>query len=1057
MKLAPSRDGQRIAALDGTQLRVLDLAKGTVEAALEVADVHDLVMFETELWVVAGTPPTLHRYTVELRPAGAVELRPAGAVELPPGRALVRASYGVPAALWTSDPPLVVTGEGGAPAIARLSLEPASAIHPVTASRVLAVRDGALALHDATGVQWSEPLGSERVLALGALFDGRSAVVVVQRRDVEDGQHLILLNLRDGRLQHRLSLSGVTGARFAARRGLAVLRAGPRRLILIDMRFGRVLRQHEEPREILDVAVDDAADHLVLRLAGDGGDEVVALPVREVIAGRVGSVGSVERVEGVVGGGATATDDDAAAASATRRIPEPPSPVAPAPRFPDAPAVGEPTPAPGEIPAGALLALRPRPSRPACTRAEAIALLERYRQVVAALAGCAIARGWDSGAIGFADEARPPFETEVGALVFGTSGLAAPQLAQAARAAEAADAALRAAEAGLGGRATPLQLLAEELELSPLAMHLLVLIAAPSMWGELARLYGILANDEHRPVCDELLLHHLVGVASDRHAVSRALDRDQPLVRHGLISVGADRARPFAALAVEPLVLRILRGDALTADLEDGTETVPVTRSIEELRIPTAEVARVVELLRAAPASPARLVVRGRIGSGRRTLIAALAARASRTVGVIDAGRLIRDKRLDALPRLLRRAALRGWLPLVDGLDAIGSDDAVTREQVRDALREHPGPLALRLPHDGVPPLPPGFVQLDLPSLNISERADHWKDVLDAAGLAVRDLDELASRFQVGPGVIERVTAQVRRTVPPGGEGVDAGRAITQAVRQHLESRLGQVASRVARLANWSQVILPADVQDSLTELISRIRHRRTVYDTWGYDAVMSTSRGVTALFQGGPGTGKTMVASAIANDLGLDLYRIDLSRVMSKWIGETEQNLGKVFDAAEEGQAIILFDEADSLFAKRTEVRTSVDRYANLEVNYLLQRLDSFEGIAILTTNFGTAIDSAFRRRLSFRLTFPFPDDESREQLWKAHLPDRVPRAGEFDFAGLARRFRMSGGYIRNAALRAAFLAAEESVPLTQDHLERAIRAEFREIGKLADSGVLE
>jgi len=501
--------------------------------------------------------------------------------------------------------------------------------------------------------------------------------------------------------------------------------------------------------------------------------------------------------------------------------------------------------------------------------------------------------------------------------------------------------------------------------------------------------------------------------------VSRALDRDQPLVRHGLISVGADRARPFAALAVEPLVLRILRGDALTADLEDGTETVPVTRSIEELRIPTAEVARVVELLRAAPASPARLVVRGRIGSGRRTLIAALAARASRTVGVIDAGRLIRDKRLDALPRLLRRAALRGWLPLVDGLDAIGSDDAVTREQVRDALREHPGPLALRLPHDGVPPLPPGFVQLDLPSLNISERADHWKDVLDAAGLAVRDLDELASRFQVGPGVIERVTAQVRRTVPPGGEGVDAGRAITQAVRQHLESRLGQVASRVARLANWSQVILPADVQDSLTELISRIRHRRTVYDTWGYDAVMSTSRGVTALFQGGPGTGKTMVASAIANDLGLDLYRIDLSRVMSKWIGETEQNLGKVFDAAEEGQAIILFDEADSLFAKRTEVRTSVDRYANLEVNYLLQRLDSFEGIAILTTNFGTAIDSAFRRRLSFRLTFPFPDDESREQLWKAHLPDRVPRAGEFDFAGLARRFRMSRARVAPATAR--------------------------------------
>jgi len=301
--------------------------------------------------------------------------------------------------------------------------------------------------------------------------------------------------------------------------------------------------------------------------------------------------------------------------------------------------------------------------------------------------------------------------------------------------------------------------------------------------------------------------------------------------------------------------------------------------------------------------------------------------------------------------------------------------------------------------------------------------------------------------------VIERVVAQVAAT-PPGG---DATRAIEQTVRQHLASRLGEIAQRVDRLVNWSQVVLPADIQDSILELMARIRHRRTVYDTWGFEQVMSTSRGVTALFQGGPGTGKTLVAGAIANELGLDLYRIDLSRVMSKWIGETEQNLAKVFAAAEEGQAILLFDEADSLFAKRTEVRSSVDRYANLEVNYLLQRFDSFEGIAILTTNFGTAIDSAFKRRLSFRLTFPFPDDETRELLWKTHLPETLPREGTFDLADLARRYRMSGGYIRNAALRAAFLAAEERSPLTQDHLERAIRAEFREIGKLADSGVLE
>jgi SpoVK/Ycf46/Vps4 family AAA+-type ATPase len=199
------------------------------------------------------------------------------------------------------------------------------------------------------------------------------------------------------------------------------------------------------------------------------------------------------------------------------------------------------------------------------------------------------------------------------------------------------------------------------------------------------------------------------------------------------------------------------------------------------------------------------------------------------------------------------------------------------------------------------------------------------------------------------------------------------------------------------------------------------------------------------------------MVAGAIARELGLDVYRIDLSRVVSKWIGETEKNLAQVFDAAEDGHAIILFDEADSLFSKRTEVKTSVDRYANLEVNYLLQRLDSFSGIAILTTNFGGGIDTAFRRRLSFRLSFPFPDDEMREQLWKVHLPAEVPRVGPIDTGELARKYKMSGGYIRNATLRAAFLAAAEQSPLRQEHLERAVKLEYREIGKLLETGALE
>jgi nucleoside-triphosphatase THEP1 len=468
--------------------------------------------------------------------------------------------------------------------------------------------------------------------------------------------------------------------------------------------------------------------------------------------------------------------------------------------------------------------------------------------------------------------------------------------------------------------------------------------------------------------------------------------------------------------------------------------------------IPTPVIDRALADLAAAPRGLARVVVTGRSGSGRRTLLASLAQLAGRTLATIDGAMLIREKRIAALAGMLQHADLRGWLPCVDGLETIASDDTATRGTIREVLRDHVGPLAVRLPRHTQPPVEPGYVMIELPTSTIGERAGQWAAILADTAMTVRDLDELSARFTVGPGTIRNVVASVARGAPE-----DADAAIENALRQYLETKLGAVATRVTRLASWSQIVLPADIHDSIVELVARIRHRRTVYDTWGFDQVMATSRGLTALFQGGPGTGKTLVASAIANELGLDLYRIDLSRVMSKWIGETEQNLAKVFDAAEEGQALILFDEADSLFGKRTEVRTSVDRYANLETNYLLQRLDTFEGVAVLTTNFGTAIDAAFKRRLSCRLTFPFPDDEARERLWKVHLPDAMPLAGKLDLADLARRYKMSGGYIRNAALRAAFLAAEEQSPLSQDHLERAVRAEFREGGKLAESGFLE
>jgi len=699
----------------------------------------------------------------------------------------------------------------------------------------------------------------------------------------------------------------------------------------------------------------------------------------------------------------------------------------------------------------AVAALAPRTTPTRCSPGQYQALLEHYRRYAAVTALRAIARDWDSGRLAFSTHDRPPFEAEVLGIVGRRSGLAPARVVESAEALEEATGALAGARSELAGRLSPLDVICAEHGVGKTGELLLLFVAAPALWGELARLYGILSNDSARSTCDEHLLWQLLGDALSRRELARELDPDSPLLHHGLIRVG-DRGRPFQSLTADPIVVKLLAGSAVDGDLEHGIARVAAGVPLDGFMTPISVIDRALADLAAAPAGLGRVVVTGRSGSGRRTLLATLAELAGRTLATVDAAMLIREKRIAALADLLQHAHLRGWLPCVDGLETITSDDAATRGAVRELLRDHHGPLAVRLPRHVQPPLEPGYVMIELPTSTITDRAAQWSEVLVDTGMVVRDLDELAARFTVGPGTIRNVVTAVARGAPP-----DADQAIEAALRQYLETKLGAVATRVTRLASWSQIVLPADIHDSIVELVARIRHRRTVYDTWGFDQVMSTSRGLTALFQGGPGTGKTLVASAIANELGLDLYRIDLSRVMSKWIGETEQNLAKVFDAAEEGQALILFDEADSLFGKRTEVRTSVDRYANLEVNYLLQRLDTFEGVAVLTTNFGTAIDAAFKRRLSCRLTFPFPDDEARERLWRVHLPDQLPLAGVLDLADLARRYKMSGGYIRNAALRAAFLAAEEQVPLSQDHLERAVRAEFREGGKLAESGFLE
>jgi hypothetical protein len=319
-----------------------------------------------------------------------------------------------------------------------------------------------------------------------------------------------------------------------------------------------------------------------------------------------------------------------------------------------------------------------------------------------------------------------------------------------------------------------------------------------------------------------------------------------------------------------------------------------------------------------------------------------------------------------------------------------------------------------------------------------AEQRDLWRAALgERAGALNGTVERLAAHFDLGAGAIGAAAEQ--------GGGDAAG--LWEACRAQARPRFGGLAERLQPVAGWDDLVLPAAELEILHEVAAHVRWRARVHEGWGFSGQSARGLGISALFEGASGTGKTMAAEVIARELDLDLYRIDLSQVVSKYIGETERNLRAVFDAAESGAAALLFDEADALFGTRTEVKDSHDRYANIEVSYLLQRMESYRGLAILTTNAKDAIDTAFMRRLRFVVRFPFPGEAEREEIWRRAFPARTPTE-ELDPAALAR-LSVTGGNIRSIALGAAFLAADAGEPVRMAHIARAARREFAKLGR--------
>lgn len=349
-------------------------------------------------------------------------------------------------------------------------------------------------------------------------------------------------------------------------------------------------------------------------------------------------------------------------------------------------------------------------------------------------------------------------------------------------------------------------------------------------------------------------------------------------------------------------------------------------------------------------------------------------------------------------------------------------------------------------------PLPTYHQRLDLwyhfLTLNPSDSQPLGQSMPDHSSL---DLAALAGQFALTTGQIRDAVASARDMALQRGEGLQNQDLFT-AARAHSNPRLASLARKIVPRYTWSDLILPADQLSILHELVSTVRGRPLVLEQWGVGKKLASSAAVTALFAGDPGTGKTMAAEVIAAELNLDLYKIDLSSLVSKYIGETEKNLERVFSEAESSNAILFFDEADSIFGKRSEVKDAHDRYANIEVSYLLQRMESYDGVTILATNLRSNLDEAFTRRLQFIIDFPFPEQDYRLRIWQTLFPPEVPRTPDLDFTLLARRFKLTGGNIRNIIISASYLAASNGGQVSMEHLLHGARRELQKMGRLVN-----
>lgn len=530
------------------------------------------------------------------------------------------------------------------------------------------------------------------------------------------------------------------------------------------------------------------------------------------------------------------------------------------------------------------------------------------------------------------------------------------------------------------------------------------------------------------------------------------------LRRWRLLEVGSGSVLTLSQLRIDERILHYLAGVQHTDERLAGmVEHLHETSELASSHSSLAERIAALWSKSAGSILPVMQLCGNEVADKRAIAVAACAA-LGMYVGLLSAQSLPTGaSELDGFIRLWSREAILSNCALLIECHELETIDAARATSINRLIESLNGPLiisGLERRHTWHRSL----LTFDVRKPTPREQRDIWQHALNALPVNLNgQVESLVSQFnlnlqKVHAARAEALGQQSLTEHEHDSQTSDFGAALWEACRMQARPRLDDLAQRIEPAATWHDLVLPETQLQTLRDVAVHVRQRATVYETWGFAAKGARGLGISALFSGVSGTGKTMAAEVLANELRLDLYRIDLSAVVSKYIGETEKNLRRVFDAAEEGGAILLFDEADALFGKRSEVKDSHDRYANIEVSYLLQRMEAYRGLAILTTNLKSALDTAFMRRIRFILHFPFPDAVHRAEIWRRVFPSATPTEN-LDASKLSR-LNVTGGNIRNIALNAAFLAADAGEPVRMTHLLRAAQGEYTKIEKSLTEG---